>query len=218
MDFEEMEERIAQMMTGINRYNPENLMTLEMYVNMQCRENKYDLEANLAVLKLYQLNPMHFKKPVTALILLKALTNLPHSDFTLCKCLIDESYQMEEPITTILHIAKLLEMCKFKEFWVEVDEKASLFLDLKDFNNSIRKYICHVVSITYQQIDQVLLSDLLGSLTEMELQQWIKAMNWKEMPDGYIFINNQEENVKTKNITEKIGFDNVSSVMKLCRS
>lgn len=67
--------------------------------------------------------------------------------------------------------------------------------------------ICHVVSITYQQIDRVLLSDLLGSLTEMELQQWIKAMNWKEMPDGYIFINNQEENVKTKNITEKIGFD-----------
>ncbi|XP_071833865.1 eukaryotic translation initiation factor 3 subunit K-like [Apostichopus japonicus] len=218
MDFEEMEDRIAQMMTGINRYNPENLLTLEMYVNMQCKENKYELEANLAVLKLYQLNPAHYKKPITALILLKALTNLPHSDFTLCKCLIDENFQQEEPILTILHIAKLLEMCKFREFWAEVDEKSILFLDLKDFNDSIRKYICHVVNITYQQIDRTFLSDLLGSLTEMELECWIKEMNWKEMPDGQIFINNQEENVKTKNITEKIGFENVSSVMKVCRS
>ena len=34
------------------RYNPENLGTLERYVDMQIRENTYDLEANLGVLKL----------------------------------------------------------------------------------------------------------------------------------------------------------------------
>lgn len=34
------------------RYNPENLATLECYVETQARENAYDLEANLAVLKL----------------------------------------------------------------------------------------------------------------------------------------------------------------------
>ena len=34
------------------RYNPENLGTLERYVDMQVRENTYDLEANLGVLKL----------------------------------------------------------------------------------------------------------------------------------------------------------------------
>ena len=34
------------------RYNPENLQTLERYVDMQARENQYDVEANLAVLKL----------------------------------------------------------------------------------------------------------------------------------------------------------------------
>lgn len=36
-----------------HRYNPENLATLERYVETQARENAYDLEANLAVLKLY---------------------------------------------------------------------------------------------------------------------------------------------------------------------
>lgn len=35
-----------------SRYNPENLATLERYVETQAKENAYDLEANLAVLKL----------------------------------------------------------------------------------------------------------------------------------------------------------------------
>lgn len=58
----------------------------------QAKENAYDLEANLAVLKLYQFNPAFFQTTVTAQILLKALTNLPHTDFTLCKCMIDQAH------------------------------------------------------------------------------------------------------------------------------
>ena len=37
----------------------------------------------------YQFNPSYFQTSVTATILLKSLTNLPHTDFTLCKCLVD---------------------------------------------------------------------------------------------------------------------------------
>lgn len=65
-------------------------MTLEKYVDIQVSENAYDLDANLAVLKLYQMNPQTFNKNVTCMILLKALTNLPHTDFVLCKCLLNE--------------------------------------------------------------------------------------------------------------------------------
>lgn len=72
------------------RYNPDHLATLEKYVEIQSRENAYDLEANLAVLKLYQLNPHRFNVDITCQILLKALTNLPHTDFVLCKCLLSE--------------------------------------------------------------------------------------------------------------------------------
>lgn len=72
------------------RYNPDHLATLEKYVEIQSRENAYDLEANLAVLKLYQLNPHRFNMDITCQILLKALTNLPHTDFVLCKCLLSE--------------------------------------------------------------------------------------------------------------------------------
>lgn len=73
-----------------SRYNPDHLATLEKYVEIQSRENAYDLEANLAVLKLYQLNPHRFNMDITCQILLKALTNLPHTDFVLCKCLLNE--------------------------------------------------------------------------------------------------------------------------------
>lgn len=60
----------------------------EQYVERQCTDNTYDLEANLAVLKLYQFNPSAYDLGVTERILLKAITNLPHSDLVLCKCLL----------------------------------------------------------------------------------------------------------------------------------
>jgi translation initiation factor 3 subunit K len=75
----------------LNRYNPENIKELEKYVQFQIEHKKYNLDANLALLKLYQFNPSLFQTLVTAHVLLKALTNLPHSDFLLCKSLIDYS-------------------------------------------------------------------------------------------------------------------------------
>ena len=72
------------------RYNPENIATLEQYVELQAKENTYDLEANLALLKLYQFKHGSYKPTVACLILLKALTNLPHTDFVLCKCLLGQ--------------------------------------------------------------------------------------------------------------------------------
>ena len=73
----------------MHRYNPNNLPQLEDYVNAQIKENFYDLEANLAVLKLYQFNPGVFKTHVCVNILIKALANMPNTDFVLAKCLID---------------------------------------------------------------------------------------------------------------------------------
>ncbi|CAG5099793.1 Similar to EIF3K: Eukaryotic translation initiation factor 3 subunit K (Homo sapiens) [Cotesia congregata] len=135
---EAMRQSIADMIKGIERYNPVHLPTLEQYVDVQTRENAYDLEANLTVLKLYQLNPQSFKNDVTAQILLKALTNLPHTDFVLCKCLLSEK----------IH--------------------------------------------------------------------WVKKYGWQEQSKNVIFIANQDENIKTKNITEKIDFENVAGLMAAC--
>ena len=56
---EGMRAEIKTMLQGIERYNPENIKTLEHYVDLQAREKGYDLEADLALLKLYQFNPSY---------------------------------------------------------------------------------------------------------------------------------------------------------------
>ncbi|XP_014166937.1 eukaryotic translation initiation factor 3 subunit K [Geospiza fortis] len=170
--FEQMRANVGKLLRGIDRYNPENLATLERYVETQAKENAYDLEANLAVLKLYQFNPAFFQTGVTAQILLKALTNLPHTDFTLCKCMIDQAHQEERPIRQILYLGELLETCHFQSFWgVSKPPQTPRFPP------------------------------------ESQLRVWMSKYGWTEPEPGRILISNQEENIKPKNIVEKIDFD-----------
>jgi translation initiation factor 3 subunit K len=49
------------------------------------------------------------------------------------------------------------------------------------------------------------------------LNLWIKKYGWKEVENNHVFIANQDDNIKTKNITEKIDFENVASIMAGCR-
>jgi len=44
-------------------------------------------------------------------------------------------------------------------------------------------------------------------VTAAETNQWISLNGWKDQNDGYVYVANQEDNIKTKNITEKITFD-----------
>jgi translation initiation factor 3 subunit K len=70
---------------------------------------------------------------VVCQVLMKALCNLPHTDFTLCVCLLSQvvTFQSRPPnaeqevldspgVRTIRHLAVMLETCRFKEFWAEV--------------------------------------------------------------------------------------------------
>ncbi|XP_059162835.1 eukaryotic translation initiation factor 3 subunit K-like [Physella acuta] len=210
---EAMRATVASLLKGIDRYNPENLQTLERYVDMQANENTYDLEANLAILKLYQFNPHMYQAGVTAIILLKALTNLPHSDFILCKCLIETGRLLEEPVAKVLKLATFLETANFQEFWATLEYDPSLLIGIVGFEDSIRKFVCHVVASTYQTIRKDKLRQLLGNISDAHSSVWISKYGWTEQLDGYVFITNQDENIKTKNITEKISFDSVAAIM-----
>ncbi|XP_035227778.1 eukaryotic translation initiation factor 3 subunit K-like [Stegodyphus dumicola] len=214
---EAMKATVASMLKGIDRYNPENLATLEKYIEIQAIENAYDLEANLAVLKLYQFNPVRYRLPIVQLILYKALTNLPHTDFVLCKCLIEQQNLEKDDIQKIVFLHNLLETCQFKQFWDVIQSNSLGPINITGFEDSIRKFICHVVNITYQHIVKDHLSTFLGGLPDNELQLWMNKYGWKEVGNNLILINNQEENIKTKNITEKIDFDSVAAIMSLTR-
>lgn len=44
---------------------------------------------------------------------------------------------------------------------------------------------------------------------------WVKKYGWKDEGET-ILITKQDENIKTKNITEKIAFENLSTIMSKC--
>lgn len=206
-------ETITEMLHGINRYNPENLSILEKHVDWQVQSGTYDLHANLAVLKLYQFNPSYFQKDTVCQILLKALANIPCPDFSLCTSLIDQSQQEEPSIGRLLLLHQLLETCKFTNFWKEVNATPELIEGVTGLEEAVRKFICHVVSVSHQNINIEDLRAILGDLSEDELQVWIQRCKWSKKDDDLISVANHEENVKTKNIVEKVNFEKVQTLM-----
>ena len=77
--------------------------------------------------------------------------------------------------------------------------------------------VTHIINITYQRIETSVLKELLGFSSDRDLGDWLKANNWREESGNMVFINNQEENIKTKNIQERIEFDTVAPVLALYR-
>uniref|UniRef100_A0A5F8GQ28 CSN8/PSMD8/EIF3K domain-containing protein n=1 Tax=Monodelphis domestica TaxID=13616 RepID=A0A5F8GQ28_MONDO len=142
---------------------------------------------------------------VTAQILPKTLTNLPHMDFTVCKCLIDQAYQETQPITQILYLGDLLEACHFQAFWHVLENMDLLLLHgVTGFENSVQKH--HYLGITYQQIGCWLLDQMLGDLSDRQLKIWGSKYGWSSSEAGPIFICDQEESIKSKNIMEKFNY------------
>merc|ERR1711871_1576361 len=101
----------------MERYNPNNLDRFCRYIKQTCVDQTYDIEAYLAVLKLYQFNPQMFDLETTRVILLKAMTSLPNNDFTLCLYLLAEEYHTENDIVTLMEMFNSLESCLFEDVW-----------------------------------------------------------------------------------------------------
>jgi len=215
-----MAAHVATKLKGIERYNPENITVLERFVDMQAKEPSpdtgYDLQANLALLKLYQFNPTFFREETVAKILLKSLTALPHSDFVLCKCLLTTE-QLEIPLLkSLCYLHELLETCCFKEFWVRAHALGEVVRGVAGFEDAVRRFACHVIGITYAHIQEETLCELLGLVDETTINQWIDRNGWKQGDRGYVLISKQEAQIKTKKITEKVDLESVASIMAQC--
>lgn len=211
-------EDIANKLKGIERYNPLHTDILTEYLDAQCKDNHYDFEANTAILKLYQFNPGLFKSEVVEKILLKALTNLPHPDFILCELLIDSSKLTCDGIQEIIQMHKRLELCQFRTFWAELASQEELFKEIVGFKESIRNFVCHIVGIAYQNIKAKSLQELLGLKEDGDgFNHLLKKRDWKLNDDGYVTVANQEDKIKTINITEKIELEQVANILATYR-
>lgn len=140
----------------------------------------------------------------------------------------------DDTVKEIIYIADILEQCDFVLFWQTVQNKGDLFEKitgfyvrtervasvrliqyLLNFQDSVRKFVCHVVGTTFQTIDKVYLSKLLGNVDDKQLTQWVKKNNWTSHGD-VITIIKQDETIKTKHIAEKIDFESLGGLMGTC--
>jgi translation initiation factor 3 subunit K len=72
------------------------------------------MEANIALLRFYQYNPSTAKVPLVCKVLMKALMQLPGTDFMLCLYLLPVAVQKDKQVEELKALWDKLETCQFK--------------------------------------------------------------------------------------------------------
>lgn len=206
-------EQVHAMLKGIERYNPTQLAQFEAYVAQQMKEGTHDAEANLAVLKLYQFNNNVFNTDVVHDILVKALTALPETAFTLCLFLIPEQYHEEPELAKIIALYELLEKCQFVTFWKELANAPDITLRAAGFEESIRSFVRHVISISCKSIDAPTLKSYLN-IDGDAFKAFLEAAKWR-LDNGMVYTeSNLEDEVKPKNIQENLEYSQLAPLLQ----
>ncbi|KAJ8543385.1 hypothetical protein K7X08_005908 [Anisodus acutangulus] len=152
----------VEQLIAVNPYNPDILPDLENYVNEQVSSQTYNLDANLCLLRIYQFEPERMSTPIVARILVKALMAMPAPDFSLCLFLIPERVQMEEQFKTLIVLSHYLETARFRQFWDEAARSRQIVEVVPGFEQAIRAYAVHVLSITYQKVPRTILAEAIN--------------------------------------------------------
>lgn len=121
----------------------------------------------------------------------------------------------------VVHVGTLRQDCRFPGFDKKVRVSCS-----RDHVSNDRQGTSGTIAwwrgwydIYKLRIFDIVLSTKLLKLffyTDATLKHWVKKYGWKEENKSIIFVANQDENIKTKNITEKIDFENVAGLMAAC--
>jgi translation initiation factor 3 subunit K len=175
-------QHIEELLKGETRYDARILPELEAHLKEQLQTGSYDMDANLAMLKLYLLNPDETSIQVIEGILLKALMAFPSTDFSLCMNMIPEKYQKEETLKAVVNLAQQLEMAKFKTFWKEAESVESLGQAV-GWQKAVRGFIAGVISATYRSIRKEQVMELLNIQSANDLDAMAKDRGWTSDKD-----------------------------------
>ena len=196
----------------IGRYNPEAVEILEQCVEEQVQKKKYNLEANLALLKLYQFSPGQRKTEVYCKIF--ALALLKQDDFIACFYMLPSALQNVEPFVTLQKLAEDLESANFREFWVRIN--VELFKQVKDFKASARNFISDMLSLSYQQIPVSIVASSLGyPVVDEELTRFLLEKGWVLENDAVHIPSNNENKPRGIKFEESIQLHQVAPLFRL---
>eukprot|EP00310_Coccolithus_braarudii_P016000 CAMPEP_0183359440 /NCGR_PEP_ID=MMETSP0164_2-20130417/52212_1 /TAXON_ID=221442 /ORGANISM="Coccolithus pelagicus ssp braarudi, Strain PLY182g" /LENGTH=221 /DNA_ID=CAMNT_0025533549 /DNA_START=25 /DNA_END=690 /DNA_ORIENTATION=+ len=186
------------------RYNPSLVPTLEAHVRAQCDHTvAYDVDANLALLKLYQLNPHLCDVLITGKVLALALMQLPATDYLLATYLVPERVSEGELLAPLREVANLLESCTFRQVWAALEPIRSTLLDaVPGFDAALREYMLTTMQITYQAIPEAHLRASLG-LSAEEVAALLAARGWT-LEGGVVKVTlNQDNQAKPHKVDDR---------------
>jgi translation initiation factor 3 subunit K len=225
--FKDLAEELEEEIQGVNRYNPNNIEKLEQCISLMSKENVYNKDILLTVLKLYQLNPAKYNEPIVCQVLLKTMMVFPRNDYALAKYLIDANRINSPELRKVTDIGALLESCNFGVFWrlmrgdYKPDDKfkqpqvyPAVIEPIVGFEDAVRNFACQVINVTFQTIDKDELLRLLGNISEPQMLGYAKVYNWEPKADGTLFIQNHEDTIKSRNIEEKLRFEQCLGIFR----
>lgn len=208
---EELENEVMGLLQN-RRYDPEILPRLEEFVSYQVSHRFCDPDVNMAVLKLYQFFPDKYNASVVSKILIKALMNMPSTDFLCSLYLIPERRQVDEPIPVISRLAGLLETGRFVDFWEASGACADLLASVPGFLDSVRDFMVEVVGRTYRTIDVSTLGQVLN-LEEAQVLEVVQTKGWTEAKGVITCPSNEENQPRPPMMDEHLSFKQVASKM-----
>mmetsp|Transcript_26817 Transcript_26817/g.61087 ORF Transcript_26817/g.61087 Transcript_26817/m.61087 type:complete len:217 (+) Transcript_26817:73-723(+) len=191
-------EQALELLSGGGRYDRKIVTDLEGYVKEQLSSGSYDIDANLALLKLYLLYPEDTQVEIIEGVLLKALMAFPATDFSLCMYQIPEKHH--QSLKDVVKLAQQLEMAKFKAFWKET-ESVEILGQAKGWQAAVRSFVAGVVASTYRSIKVEQLAELLNLQPGAELEAIIKEHAWtrsKEEKDTIVVNTHSFESVRVE--------------------
>jgi len=183
-----------------DRYNTVNISVLEAFVSNQVSEDSYNLDANLALLKFYQFQPAKAKLDMVTKVLVKALMQLPGSDFQLCLYLLPDTIMQAEAVNNLMMLANHLESCDFAQFWESAAQMDDVLQVVPGFATAIRKFIMITLSISYARVPKTDLCSALN-LKLKDLKNVPGAEEFYEFDaasDTVQFIENEQNRFKPK--------------------
>ncbi|CAH0473312.1 unnamed protein product [Peronospora belbahrii] len=186
-----------------------HVQILETYLTEQVQNSFVDIDANLALLKLYQLYPSTIKAENVVNVLVKGIMTLPSTFFTGATTMIPESTSEDVNVTAALHTGFMLQSCLFEDFW---KQDVTFADNVQGFLESVRAYILKAIRCSHSVISTDVFKAKLN-VSDEEVAEIVAAEKWTIL-NNLIQINpNKDNQMQAKKVQENIEFEDVLKVI-----
>jgi len=206
-----LESQIQTILRGTDRYEEKSIPTFEKYILHQINAKKFNLEATLALVKLYQFYPDKLNLPTLELLLAQSLMYMDDLAFSLALFMIPEIVQSTENIVKLSMLAESLETAQYGDFWTKLADSKAIIGKVPGFEDALRTFILEILTRAYKTINKQFLAQSLG-LKDKSLAQYLGTRKWKDDGTNVVFPDGTQP--VAKNVSQSVQFDQLIKILQ----